>query len=81
MALYLCVSPSVCLSQAGVLSKRLNMSPRRENDSLGTLFYNEVKELSHIAMGSLLTATPNARVVEKSATLNKSLTISSNGTS
>jgi len=56
-----CLSVCVCLSQAGVLLKRLNVGSHKQHHTIAQgLSFSDAKDLSEIRPGSPPTRAPNA---------------------
>jgi len=57
----LCLSVSVCLSQVGVLLKRLNVGSHKQHHMIAQgLWFSVAKDLREIRPGSPPTGAPNA---------------------
>jgi len=63
LAMGLCPSVCLCLSQVGVLLKRLNTGSHKQHHTVaqGAWFF-DAKDLREIRPGSFLTGAPNASV-------------------
>jgi len=61
LAMGLCLSVSVCLSQVGVLLKRLNVGSHKQHHTIAQgLQFSDAKDIREIRPGSPPTGAPNA---------------------
>jgi len=68
------VSVYVCLSQVGVLLKRLNVGSHKENHAIAQrVYFSDAKDLREIRPGSPPTWTPNAGGVGQNRSTNNRL--------
>jgi len=62
LAVVMCLS--VCLSHAGIVSKRLNVGSRKQRRMIAHgLWFSDAEDLGEIQMGSPATGAPSAGVV------------------